>query len=94
MNESNVPKDIPESFDNDTNYIMNHPQGCVDLVWDIEHGNISVPTDLMNGGHHFDGIHCHVIQRSNQNNADLALQRTALHDFIPTGNWERPRRTG
>lgn len=34
VNDSNVPKDIPESLDNDTNYIMNHRQGYVYLVWD------------------------------------------------------------
>jgi hypothetical protein len=40
VNESNLPEDIPESLDNATNYIMNHPQGYVDLLWDNKHGSI------------------------------------------------------
>jgi hypothetical protein len=82
---------IPEPLARDTDNLINNSDGFVDLVVDDNHGEITVPTDLMQAGHHFDNVPCNILWQHQLNHSNLALPRTVLHDFMANGHWERPR---
>ena len=53
---------------------------------DDDHDDFNVPTDLMNGGYHFEGVRACIIQNYERNNRSETLLRTVLHDFIVNGH--------
>jgi hypothetical protein len=96
IGESEVA-DVPPSLAGDDNYILNNENGFVQLEQSDEH-SLDVPTDLMDSGHHFDGIprnimaqYRHRLSREGMVGGTTTLPRTTLHQFIANGHWERPR---
>ena len=67
--------------------------GYVELLEsDDDHVYFNITTDLMNGGHHFEGVPAPIIQNYERNNPSETLPRTVFHDFIVDGHWERLQR--
>ena len=90
MEELDIFEAVPQSLVSDQNNIITDAHGYVKLLESDDDNN--VPTDLMIGGHHFEGILAPIIQSYERNNPSETLPRTVRHDFIVGGHWERPQR--
>ena len=93
IEELDIFEAVPKSLASDQDNIITDAHGYVELLEsDDDHGDFNVPTDLMNGGHHFEGVPACIIQNYERNHPSETLRRIVLHNFIVDGHWERLQR--
>ena len=69
---------------------MNRDDGFVEMV-SANEAETALPTDLMNGGHHYDVVPAGILQAHYYIINQASLPWTVIHNFIAEGQWERPQ---
>jgi hypothetical protein len=90
IDESNDSQEILPSLEVDNNVLINRDDGYVEMVGVDENGT-ALPTDLMNGGHHYDDVPTGILRAHLSGINQASLPRTVIHNFIAEGQWERPQ---
>ena len=75
-------------LDIDQEHMMNDDDGYVEMEFSNVH-NMSMPTSLMDVGHHFDDVP-RSLRRSRRNLLEEDLPRTKLHDKVCRMHARRP----
>jgi hypothetical protein len=77
-------------LEEDNNVLINRDDGYVKMV-SVNKAETALPTDLMNGGHHYDDIPTGILQAHYYSINQASLPHTVIHNFMAEGQWERPQ---
>ncbi|KAL3781166.1 hypothetical protein HJC23_008068 [Cyclotella cryptica] len=83
-------KEILPSLEADDNVLITKDDDYVKMVR-VNEAETALLTDLMNGGHHYDDVPSGILLAHYNSINQASLPRTAIHNFIAEGQWERPQ---
>jgi hypothetical protein len=90
IDESTSSQEILPSLEADDNVLINRDGGYVKVV-SVDEAETALPTDLMNGGHHYDDIPTGILRAHYYSINQASLPHTVIHNFMAEGQWERPQ---
>ncbi|KAL3783553.1 hypothetical protein HJC23_008184 [Cyclotella cryptica] len=90
IDESNNSQEILPSLEVDNNVLINRDDSYVEMVG-VNKNETALPTDLMNGGHHYNDVPTGILRVHLKGINQVYLPLTMIHNFIAKGQWERPQ---